>query len=545
MLALLPVVGWDGVLSTDEGAAIAQARSLGDNQGFGIAHPFPEADPTGMAFPYEKSATADDGFAPLPKKPLYTVLLAGAGRVGGVPGMIALSIAGTVATAALTARIGRRLHPPLEIVTFWLTGLASPLFVDGYLVIAHTIAAAACAAALLAAAQAIQHRRVSRALLIVPCTIGAVLLRSEAVLLGLALALGSGVVLWRRRDRILAVVAASALVSSIVGFGLDWAITRQLFGTPIPSSASVATSDGAGFLADRARGLLITLVRPGYGSVGTAGLLLILVAVLGLAVVREARLPSPDPRTIRVLAAAALVLAAARLLVPGPPPQLVPGLLVAFPLLAWGLAGLDRAALHNDLSVLLAITGAVFAAFVMATQYAIGGGFEWGGRYFAIGLPCATPLASLGLHHLWGRLNGATARRCMAAAAATTLVLASIGIGAVRTNRRDWKTFTAYVVAAADSTDPGDGGRPVVLTTEPEPPRAAWREQSQGRWLLVGGDEVAPMLERLDELGVQEVLLLTRGETLQPAIAETPYEIVGGPARVPDGDWWMPVLRAR
>ena len=27
----------------------------------------------------------------------------------------------------------------------------------------------------------------------------------------------------------------------------------------------------------------------------------------------------------------------------------------------------------------------------------IGGGFEWGGRYFAVGLPCATPLAAAGL----------------------------------------------------------------------------------------------------------------------------------------------------
>jgi hypothetical protein len=223
----------------------------------------------------------------------------------------------------------------------------------------------------------------------------------------------------------------------------------------------------------------------------------------------------------------------------------VPGLIVAFPLVTWGLAGLDRAVFRKDLAALLASTGAVFAMAVVATQYAIGGGFEWGGRYFAIGLPCATPLAAAGLHRLRERLDGATARRCMTAAAAATLVLAGIGIGAVRTNRRDWHAFTTAVVAAADHTDPGDGGPSIVLTTEPEPPRAAWRELPQDRWLLVADDEVATMLDRLGGLGIREVLLLTRGGTLQRSIARSPYEVVDGPVRVSDDDWWMPVLRAR
>ena len=96
MMVLLPVIGWHGVVSSDEGAAIAQAQSFSDDGDFGVPNPFPAADPAGSAFEFEKSARTDGGFAPLPKRPAYTVLLGVADRLAGVPGMLLVSIFGTV-----------------------------------------------------------------------------------------------------------------------------------------------------------------------------------------------------------------------------------------------------------------------------------------------------------------------------------------------------------------------------------------------------------------------------------------------------------------
>ena len=545
MLALLPFVGWRGVLSTDEGAAITEARSLSRDGDFGVANPFPAADPTGASFAFEKSAVTTGGFAPLPKKPTYPVLLAIADRFAGTPGMIAISIAGTLAAAVLAARIGRRLDPALELTTFWLTGLASPLFVDGYLVLAHTLAAALCTAATLMTARVLGDHRIRPRLLVgVAGLIAlAVLVRAEATLFGVALALAALIVGWRLENRPLVRIAPAVFVGTVLGFALDRTWANKAFGPGLPSSASRSTAaEASSFVADRARGFLITWLRPGYGEIGAAGILLVLVVVIGVMAARELRVATPNPHAVRILAGTVVVLAVARLFVPGPSPQLVPGLVIAFPAAVWAVFGLDRTIFRTDLTLLLGSTAVLFALAVVMTQYAIGGGFEWGGRYFALALPCVTPIAALGLRGLRHRADVATAKVCVAAVVIPTLVLAFLGIDAVRTNRADWNTFIGEVVAAADATDPGDGGKPVVITTEPEAPRAAWASFDDDRWLLVPDSEVPRMLARLHTVGVSELVLLTRGANLERAIEASPYEIAGTPRRATGEEWWLPTL---
>ena len=80
VLALVPLVGTGASFSADEGAAIVQARSLSEGQGWIVEHPLPEVDPDDRHYPLELSARGPDGTAPFAKHPLYALLLAGAVR---------------------------------------------------------------------------------------------------------------------------------------------------------------------------------------------------------------------------------------------------------------------------------------------------------------------------------------------------------------------------------------------------------------------------------------------------------------------------------
>ena len=90
--------------------------------------------------------------------------------------------------------------------------------------------------------------------------------------------------------------------------------------------------------------------------------------------------------------------------------HVVPGLLVAAPVLAAGLVALRRSCLRPLGAGLAFTTFAVFALLVAATQYARGGSGEWGGRYFALGLPVLVPVALLALAEAGARLDAVTRR---------------------------------------------------------------------------------------------------------------------------------------
>ena len=156
----MPVVGTHASFSADEGAAITQARNLARGDGWIVDHPLPQVDPEGANYPLELSSRGPNGVAPFAKHPLYALVLAGAERVGGINAMVALSMLGTLAAAALGAALASRMGGPgLARPTLWALGLGSPLLFDGYLVVAHTIGAALAAAAVLVAVIAIERRR--------------------------------------------------------------------------------------------------------------------------------------------------------------------------------------------------------------------------------------------------------------------------------------------------------------------------------------------------------------------------------------------------
>lgn len=506
LLVLVPLIGTGASFSADEGAVIAQARSLSKGDGWIVEHPVPEADPSGAHYPLELSARGPKGVAPFAKHPLYPLLLAGADRLGGVSMMLALSLLGTVAAAGLAALLARLIDPVLARPTLWVTGLASPLMFDGFVVIAHTLGAAAGAAAVLAALVAVERRSRS-AVVGVAIAIGfAVLLRSEAVLFAFALAAVCAVaaLVSARRWRYLAVGSASVLAAG-AGLAADKLWARSIVGGVATNTGGGAQPD-VGFLAARAHSFALTWLRPSYGDVPAYAdiALVVMLTALALAVYGARRYPT-DGTSIAMLAGIAAASSVAALV--AAPTNLVPGLLMAFPVAAAGLFLLSREALSSPATRMVAGTFAVFAAAVAATQYATGGSGEWGGRYFSMGLPLLVPLALHAMNRQRARLDARTAGRTAVALGVCSLAIATMAVGSIRSTHQFTGRLVAGIASAGEIADPA--GKPVVVTTDPAMPRLAWPTFDRQRWLLARSGNIGDLAVRLRVTGVRRVVLVS------------------------------------
>lgn len=499
LLALVPVIGTSSSFSADEGAAIIQARSLSRGDGWVVEHPVPEADPTGASYPLEFSERGPAGVAPFAKHPLYALLLAGADRLGGVTAMVALSLLGTLAAAGLAAALGSRMGPGLARPALWAAGLGSPLLFDGYVVIAHTLGAACAAAAVLAAVVAFERRRPALALAVAPFLAVAVLMRTEAVFFGLGLAAAAAVAGLRRPARaVAAVVALNAVAATALArLGEDMWI-RHLLGGPVEGTGAAVVRETSGFLAGRIDAFLITWVRPSYQAPPLANLLL-LTMVVAVAVAAFALRRGADPRRVRFASGVAALTAVGAVAVA--PRNLVPGLLVACPLLVAGLVLLDRRSLSKSPAAGLAVVSAgVFALGVLATQYETGGSGEWGGRYFALAVPVAIPALLLAVRRHGSRLLASGLVVC-------SLALAVMAVGGIRNTHRFSAGLTAAVAEAAT------GERPVLVTTAPSMPRTAWATFDDQRWLLASAAELGALAERLRAAGIERFTFVARNDT--------------------------------
>ncbi len=516
LVGLMAVVGTSASFSADEGAVILQARSLARGDGWIVPHPVPEADPDGVAYPLELSAGGSRGMAPFAKHPLYAIVLAGAARVGGINAMVALSLLGTVAAAAVAAALASRMGGPgLARPALWGVGLGTPLLLDGYLVIAHTLGAALAGATVLVAARAVERRKPVLAFAVGILAAVTVLFRTEALLLAAALALVVGLLALRRRgsERGTAALVGGAAVA---GAGLAL-VAERLWSTAIVGAATLhvgsspSSAGDAGYLAGRVRSFALTWLRPSYDG-GTGDLILVVMAAaVALAVLAARRHPGENgPITVlAVVAAAASVLAVVIV-----PATVVPGLLIASPLVLAGLVAVRRSHFVSSgtTATLAAGTFAGFALAVLATQYSTGGSFEWGGRYFAIGLPLVVPVGLLALRQVGESLAPTTRRLAAAGLVVCTLSMAVMSVGAIRETRR----LTGEMMVAIDRAARTIDARPVILTTERAVPRTAWATFDRQRWLLDLSDDLSPVVGRLRGAGIDRIALVSsrRTETL-------------------------------
>jgi hypothetical protein len=497
LTSLTPVIGLDAQFSADEGAVLAQADALVNGGGWLAEHPFPEADPELEWYPLDRASRVGDRFAAYAKLPLYAAIVAGLYALGGMAAVVGLSIVSTVAAAWGAAAIARRLEPVLAVPVLWVVGLGSPLLFDAYLVMAHALAAGCVAVAAVSLLRWYEERAASWLPLAGVGVVVAVGTRQEALLLAMA---ASAVLGWRwvrERSTCDAMAAATVAGAAVLGFLANRLWVRAILGTA--NVAIPATGSAGGGIAGRIPGL----TRTWFGFGGESLLFVALALVVGAAF--AARWPHSQ-RWAAVLASAAAVLSC--LDVVSGEHTLVTGLLVAFPVLAAGLVTLRREDLTGLAGTLLWISG-LFAAAVIATQYERGGTGEWGGRYFAIGLVLVVPVA---LRALWRALRDLPIdlRRITVGALAVCTVAVSIAaLAALRGSHQRAADLTRGVVSVAARTSSGDGGLPVVISTERLMPRLSWRELDEGRWLLIERDELALALNRVGSLGVRAVTVAT------------------------------------
>ena len=505
LIALVPLLGRSAQFSADEGAAMAQARLLSEDRGWALDHPLPVLDPTNEAFPLEFADPVDraDGgpaAAPFAKHPSYAVLLAFADRWGGTTGMVLTSVLGTLLAALLAALLASRFEPDLGPPTLWVTGLATPLFVDGWVVIAHTLGAALVAGAVLAVLGVHRRQAAGPLLWVVVTMAGAVLLRNEAVLMGVALVVATAGLAWHTRRWLTGAAAGAVLVGTVLGREVDgWLSAGVTGGIAHGGSAGVG---GAGFVAGRLSSAFITLLMPSYGSLGVDDIVTLVAVVSLVAVVAIARRRPDDRAGICLFVGLAMVAAVARAAMT---PEVTPGLLVAAPVLTAGLAALTLVVRQDAERRWLASTVALFAAAVLATQYATGGSGEWGGRYFAIALPLIVPLLVIGLREVLTGLDHSTRRLVGAALVVSGLAFAVAGARSLVKTEDATEELAVEVQVARERLDD-----PVVVATGGAAARFSWREVLAGQeWLLVTSDDLPRWLERLGDAG-REVVLATR-----------------------------------
>lgn len=506
LLLLVPVIGTGQSFLADEGAAVIQARSLAAGDGWTVDPPLPQVDPTGAWYPVVNAEHGQKGFAPLAKHPAYPALAAVADRFGGVTGMVLLSLAGTLAAAALAGLLAGRIDAALVRPTIWTVGVASPLLFDGYLVMAHTLGAALATGAVLAAVVAIQDRRPAVALLVAPGVAGAVLLRNEALLFAAALVVVAGVLALRRAYRAPAAVVAAATVGAAIGARLvDRLWLAHVTGGAVAASGVAVPAAGAGLVKGRVDGFLLTWLTPGYGGASVALLALVVMAgAIGWCGLRARS--RPDDRA-GIVGSAGVAAVAAVVALAVAPSNVVPGLLLAFPVAAAGLVALRRRLFDGPAPVLIGATGGLYALAVIATQYSVGGSGEWGGRYFALLVPAAVPLFLAGLRREGRSLRPQVRRAVGGALVVCSLAMSVMAVAGLRVNHRTKADLVAGVEAAGRAT--GDD-RPVVVTDWIGAPRLAWATFDDHRWLFVPKDQVATAVDRLRAAGIGRFVFLTR-----------------------------------
>jgi len=534
LVLIFPLVAVESVWSADIGARLYQAKTLLETGGWIAVHPLPRVDPEGLYFPLHLSDATGAAFryVPYPKHPLLVWITAAeyqlALRLPGNPdtnivaSVVGLHTLSTFAAAVGTARLVARSRPRLAVPALWFTGLISPLFVDGFVGHAHSLAAALfvwAAVLILEFTEPLPPRTTSDVSRLVAAGLLIALacaIRTEATLLGVAMATGLLVAGRNRPSRnrwnLAAVVVAMTTVSATVA---DRFMLPETIGPANPAHGG----DPWGGLIGRVEGVQRTLFSPG-GS--RADLLILVAAVLVLVAgsVVGRRRADAYPEILLVTAAVA---ATARVL--QGEMVLIFGLVLASPLLVVGLTRLGRAAWTTPEHRFHVTTLALFAAAVVITQYRYGGGAEWGGRYFAVGLPFAIALAIPGLDAALRTVPTSRVRRLVVLAVLPAVVLNLAGLHGIRESRirtaalvdtvaevtATLRLRNASVTDESAMAEPGSEAaeRPIVITTVPAAGRLSWSELDNGRWLLVDKGELEPVASRLYDLGVRSWILLT------------------------------------
>ena len=523
LLLLFPLAVGDTVWSADIGARLHQVQTIQQTGDWVSSHPLRAADPDGLFYPFHLSYATGVPYQYIvfDKHPLLVWMTTGLFQLGGLRALVVVNTFATFAASVGTARIVARTRPSLAVAALWFTGLLSPLFFDGYLGYAHSLAAALLVwAGVFALHFADPHPKKSAPdtlVLLASAVLVALaaLLRTEAAFVGLAIAgatFVTGLRYWPRRRWVLLFLAIgpTALAAAV----LDRLIKPATIGVANPRHAT----DPWGGLVGRFEGLQRTWLSPGSYPVDLLILFIaVLIFVVGLAGFNRSR-----EQLAELLLALGLALAIARVILPEP--ILVFGLVMACPLLILGMVKGARLVGANAETLFCLATFVLFSGAVLITQYRFGGVAEWGGRYFAVGLPFAVAVAVPGLAIAVSQFSPRRSYRLIALAAGASLLINLGGIQSLVHSRSTTRALTNEVAESMATVnllrsgptddDRGHGYRqahlrPVVVSTVPAMARLAWDVVDRGSWLLVENEDLSPLADRLADLDVDHFTLVT------------------------------------
>jgi hypothetical protein len=500
------------VYSSDEGVAVIQARMLRAGDGWLYRYPLARIDPEDQARPFVRGDLGSKGVAPYAKHPLFPVVLAGFDFAGGDWGIGISGALGTFLAALLAALLARELDRRLDRPVLWLVGVASPLFFDAYVVLAHSLAAAAAAGAVLLVVRALRRGRSRRwraaaAVGLGVCLVIASMLRTEALFVGPAVAVACLGLAWKGRvpTRRAVVLAGVGVAASATAWLADRTLARLIIGTPMPGVPNTAP---ASWIAGRWDALHTTWLQASYGGGRTADLLLAVAAVLlaGAALLLHQR---TDRRAWIVVASVGAASCYVLRLADGPAGA-IPGLALAFPAGWFLLWAAGRRVVEGVAAPTMAVVVALVAAAVLVTEYAIGGGVEWGGRYFAIVIPIAVPVLVFAAAPVITRHGPELARAVVATLVVASLAATLIAAQALRTGHVHTAAVLDAISVQARAAGTSAGlDRPVVVTTNRLLPQIDSRDFDRYDWVAVDPDHLHRSADRLADLGVRRVVLVT------------------------------------
>lgn len=490
---------------------------------------------------------AADGHAPYVKHPLYPVLLVAVGRVAGPAGYYLLSVAATVGAAMAAWALAGRIDPRLARSAAWVTGAGTPLLFYSFVVAGHTLAAAALGGAVVLSVRTVTGRPGSpprRAELpvalggIAALTAFACAIRSEATLGALALAPAAVVAALPARKALLrgSLVAAVGLATAVAVRLAEGMWRRAILGRPRAGIGVAASAGSDSWLQGRWDGLYTTWFRPTHGPPSVSAALLVVGFVVVAATGYLLRTRRRDVAAMTAVGAALLYVARPLL----GPNRAIPGLAVAFPVGWAGLWSVHRRTVEGVAARFAAVWSVVTVAAVVLTQYSVGGGLEWGGRFFAIVLPAAVPvLLSAATASVAVSDGGATTtpRHRLVIPAAAVVASAALVLASVLTLRRTHdvhRTEAAAMDRAARLVRDRSDERPVVVSTYQPLAQVDWRSYRDYRWLLPAPGTLGEVSARLASAGPERIVFVASDPDEELAAMADGWRTVAGPIR-PDG----------
>lgn len=500
LIGIAVLVGGPGAFATDEGSYELQLRAL--QQGSWVWRSGTESlDPSGSHYPIAFSQQTDHGFVPLAKHPAWPLAAKLVSPITGIDHAYAvLGMAGVAVAAAMAWLLAAEHDPRWSRIAFWIAGL-SPVVVTASLGWAHAPATGAAGVATLGAVRLARRglRAGPVALLVVGTTVG-LLLRTEAVLVAGALAVGLLVAL-RAAGKgwtLARAVAGAELVLVAIVTKAEGVWVHHIDGSGSSNFvARTAEAQSAGFVHDRLHAAWLSGLDPGFGGLRNITLvvlavvaILALLVTLGRSVLVEAWQAGAGVLVLVLLLAMAMA-----------PTEVVSGIVPAWPLAVVGIGAAGWTVLRRLPVELVWVT--LYVGAILATQYVDGGAVQWGGRFYA---PLIVPVAVLAAGGIVALRRTAVAPAAAGILAALLLVPTFAGVTAVRSANSS--SHEVFEQVHADMR-PGE----VAVTAHQHLPRMMWR-YTDLRWLVAAdhGSDMAHLLRSLGSAkGPHAVALVVRG----------------------------------